>query len=63
MNIQLSGIRDDRQFRALTGLSKALFGKPAQIFGEVYEEIQEKAYEESVKSGERKRKRGGGRKS
>ncbi len=63
MNIQLSGIRDDRQFRSLTGLSKALSGKPAQIFGEVYEEIQEKAYEESVKSGERKRKRGGGRKS
>ena len=63
MKIQMSGIIDDRQFRALTGLSKEKFEKLTQIFGEVYEEKLEKAHEESVNSGERKRKRGGGRKS
>ncbi len=63
MKIQLSGIRNDRQHRALTGLSKVLFGKLAQIFGEIYEETQEKTYEEAVNNGERERKRGGGRKS
>ena len=63
MYILLSDIRDDRQFRSLTGLSKEQFEKLAQIFEEVYEEILEKTYEEAVTSGRRKRKRGGGRKS
>jgi len=63
MKIQLSDIRDDRQHKALTGVSKEIFEKPAQFFGEVYEETQEKAYEEAVNNGERERKRGGGRKS
>ena len=63
MQIQLSDIRDDRQHRALTGMSKTLSGKLARIFGEIYEETQEKTYEEAVKNGERERKRGGGRKS
>ncbi len=63
MKIQLSDIRDDRQHKALTGVSKEIFEKLAQIFGEIYEESQEKAYEEAVNSGERERKRGGGRKS
>ncbi len=63
MKIHLFGIRDDRQFRALTGMSETLFGELSWVFGEIYEEIQEKVYEESVSRGERKRKRGGGRKS
>ncbi|MDM8540519.1 transposase family protein [Desulfococcaceae bacterium HSG9] len=63
MKIHLFGIRDDRQFRALTGMSETLSGELSWVFGEIYEEIQEKAYKKSVSRGERKRKRGGGRKS
>ncbi len=56
-------IRDKRQFKALTGLSWEQFEKLRDFFAGVYEEILQKAYEEAVGRGERKRKRGGGRKS
>ncbi|MCP4345691.1 MAG: transposase family protein [Desulfobacterales bacterium] len=55
-------IRDDRQFKALTGVSREQFEKLGKFFAGVYEEMLQKAYEEAVGRGERKRKRGGGRK-
>jgi len=55
-------IRDSRQLKALTGVSEDRFEKLKEKFGETYENIQETAYKEAVRCGERKRKRGGGRK-
>jgi len=55
-------IRDDRQIKALTGLSEEQFEILQQSFGEVYEEKQKEAYEQAAARGERTRKRGGGRK-
>ena len=55
-------IRDDRQMKALTGLSEEQFETLHQSFGEVYEEKQQEAYEQAAARGERTRKRGGGRK-
>jgi hypothetical protein len=55
-------IRDSRQLKALTGASEEQFEKLKEKFGEVYEDLRRKAYEEAVRRGERKRKRGGGRK-
>ena len=61
MSILLSDMRDDRQLRALTGLSEEQYERLARAFGEVHEEMSEKAYEDAVSGGRRKRKRGGGR--
>ncbi|MCP3944549.1 MAG: transposase [Desulfobacteraceae bacterium] len=58
----LSTVRDDRQFKALTGVSQEQFEKLRKFFAGVYEEMLQNAYEEAVGRGERKRKRGGGRK-
>lgn len=55
-------IRDERQFKSLTGLSEEQFESLHQSFSEVYEEKQQEAYEEAAALGDRKRKRGGGRK-
>ncbi|GBC62002.1 DDE transposase family protein [Desulfonema ishimotonii] len=55
-------IRDSRQLKALTGTSEEQFEKLKEKFSEFYEELRRKAYEEAVERGERKRKRGGGRK-
>lgn len=55
-------IRDSRQLRAMTGVSEEQFETLKKAFDEVYEELKQKEYEEAVERGERKRKRGGGRK-
>lgn len=55
-------IRDSRQLKAMTGVSEEQFDKLEKAFGKTYEDKKQKAYEESVERGERKRKRGGGRK-
>lgn len=55
-------IRDSRQLRAMTGVSEGQFEALKKNFDEVYEEQKQKEYEEAVERGERKRKRGGGRK-
>ncbi len=47
-------IRDDRQMRALTGLSEEKVNELEKVFTEVYEE--------EVAAGTRQRKQGGGRK-
>ena len=55
-------IRDDRQMRALTGLSQAKFEQLLPTFSEVYQAEQQRAYEQQVAAGSRRRKPGGGRK-
>src|SRR5438132_14333443 len=52
-------IRDDRQMKALTGLSQAQFDHLLPIFSDIYQATQHKAYEDGVKSGTRTRKPGG----
>lgn len=56
-------IRDDRQMKALTGLSFAEFDQLLPVFSAVYEAEQQRRYEQAVQAGSRHRKRGGGRKS
>jgi hypothetical protein len=55
-------IRDDRQRKALTGLSQAQFDYLLPVFSDIYQATQQKTYEEGVESGTRTRKPGGGSK-
>ncbi len=55
-------IRDDRQMRALTGLSQAQFSRLLETFKCVYQEMQSIVYEVGVAAGTRHRKPGGGAK-
>ena len=55
-------IRDDRQMRALTGVSQSQFDKLLETFTRVYDEKQQQLYELGVAAGTRKRKPGGGAK-
>lgn len=55
-------IRDDRQMKALTGLSQVQFDHLLSVFSDLYQATQQKTYEEGVESGTRKRKPGGGSK-
>ena len=55
-------IRDDRQMKALTGLSQAQFDHLLSVFSDLYQATQQKTYEEGVASGTRRRKPGGGSK-
>lgn len=56
-------IRDERQMKALTGLSFAEFDRLLPVFTAVYEARQQRRYEQAVQAGSRRRKPGGGRKS
>lgn len=55
-------IRDDRQMKALTGLSSAQFERLLVEFEKTYQAHQQQAYEVEVAQGHRKRKVGGGQK-
>jgi len=55
-------IRDDRQMKALTGLSQDQFDHLLPVFSDMYQGSQQKTYEEEVESGTRRRKPGGGSK-
>ena len=55
-------IRDERQLRALTGLSQAQFDKLLVTFTQVYEAERQRAYMRTKSAGTRKRKPGGGQK-
>lgn len=59
----LNKVRDERQLRALTGLSFAEFERLLPVFSAVYEAERQKHYEQAVQAGKRRRKPGGGRKS
>ena len=58
----LETIRDDRQMRALTGVSWEKFAQLLPVFSRVYHQEQYKAYEEGLAEGTRQRKPGGGQK-
>ena len=55
-------IRDERQMKALTGLSQDQFDHLLPFFSAIYEATQQKTYEAGVDSGTRRRKPGGGAK-
>src|SRR5256885_9692965 len=53
-------IRDDRQMKALTGLSQNQFHHLLPVFSDIYQATQQTTYEEGLTSGTRVRKPGGG---
>src|SRR5712692_4427326 len=53
-------IRDDRQRKALTGLSQAQFDPLLSVFSAIYRATQQKTYEAGVAAGTRRRHPGGG---
>jgi hypothetical protein len=53
-------IRDDRQMKALTGLSQDQFHHLLPVFSDIYQVTQQKAYEDGLTSATRVRKPGGG---
>src|SRR5207249_11029783 len=55
-------IRDDRQMKALTGLSQAQFDHLLPVFSAISQATQQHTYETGVASGTRRRKPGGGAK-
>ena len=55
-------VRDERQMKALTGLSQAQFDNLLPAFSDIYGATQWRHYEEGVTSGTRRRKPGGGTK-
>src|SRR6266436_9485226 len=55
-------IRDDRQMKALTGLSQAQFDPLLPVFSDMYQATQQQTYEKGVESGTRRRQPGGGSK-
>jgi hypothetical protein len=55
-------IRDDRQMRALTGLSLTQFDILLEAFTKIYTELQWQAYQDGLANGTRKRRPGGGQK-
>ena len=55
-------IRDERQMKALTGLSQDQFDHLLPFFSAIYEATQQKTYAAGVDSGTRRRKPGGGAK-
>ena len=59
MSIQ---IRDERQMRALTGVSLAQFEILLGAFSMIYTELEWQAYQDGLAAGTRRRRPGGGRK-
>src|ERR1700739_1659829 len=53
-------IRDDRQMKALTGLSQVQFDSLLPVFTDIYQAARQQTYEKGVASGTRRRKPGGG---
>ena len=54
--------RDDRQMKALPGLSQVQFDSLLSVFSDIYRATQQKTYEEGGASGTRRRHPGGGSK-
>ena len=55
-------IRDERQMKALTGLSQAQFDRLLPVFSDIYQTTQQQTYEQGIESGTRVRTPGGGSK-
>jgi hypothetical protein len=58
----LETIRDDRQMRALTGVSQKKFAQLLPVFSRVYHQERYRTYEQGLAEGTRQRKPGGGQK-
>jgi hypothetical protein len=52
-------IRDERQMKALTGLSQAQFDHLLPVFSDLYRATQQQTYEEGIQAGTRRRHPGG----
>jgi Helix-turn-helix of DDE superfamily endonuclease len=55
-------IRDERQMKALTGLSQAQFDSLLPVFSDIYRATQQQTYEAGLQAGTRRRRPGGGSK-
>lgn len=55
-------VRDDRHMRSLTGLSQGQFNQLLTTFQQVYQEVQQAAYDQGKAAGTRQRRWGGGAK-
>lgn len=55
-------IRDERQMKALTGLSQTQFDDLLSVFSDRYQATQQNTYAQGVASGTRQRQPGGGAK-
>ena len=55
-------IRDDRHFRSLTGVTRKQFDILLEAFTSIFETLRQRAYQDGVSAGTRKRRPGGGRK-
>ena len=55
-------VRDNRQMKALTGLSQDQFDFLLPVFSNIYQARQQKTCEDGVQAGQRKRQPGGGAK-
>ena len=55
-------IRDDRQMKALTGLSQAQFDRLLPVFSDISQATQQQTYAKGLESGTRTRQPGGGAK-
>ena len=55
-------IRDDRHLRALTGVTQKQFDLLPETFTLIFETLRQRAYQEGISGGTRKRRPGGGRK-
>ena len=53
-------IRDERQMKALTGLSQAQFDSLLSVFSDLSQATQQQTYAKGMESGTRRRKPGGG---
>src|SRR5262245_35850229 len=53
-------IRDERQMKALTGLSQVQFNRLLPVFSDIYQATQHQTYAQGIESGTRRRKPGGG---
>ncbi|NEP84482.1 MAG: transposase family protein [Okeania sp. SIO3B3] len=58
----LETVRDERQMKAMTGVSQEKFAELLPVFSRVYQQAQHQAYEAGVAKGTRQRKVGGGQK-
>jgi len=60
--VQYKNVTDDRQMRALTGLSVSQFEMLVREFSEEYKKWQEEIYQDALSKGMRQRRPGGGAK-
>ncbi len=60
--MQYKNVTDDRQMRALTGLSVSQFEMLVREFSEEYKKWQEEIYQDGLSKGIRQRRPGGGAK-